>query len=272
MDNTDVFQNFSAKNKPVLYTVIFATITIIVGLYMLFSSIDKDNKDLSKKVTKQSEIVSTQSQLITNLNQKNYELTGILTSYDAKLGTLYSNLVELQTITEKLKTSSDEKDVKIKDLTQEKSALESDLKSLRNTLGKMTKEIVELSEELKSAKTEKDQSDLINQIASLTKERDFLKTKVAEYEKIIDALKKENANLALNMRQNLKKNGYEFKTKLGEWPKGAEVLMKISQQNMQKILDEIDETKQETTERKQETPKKVGVLKRLFGSSTNYAR
>jgi hypothetical protein len=38
---------------------------------------------------------------------------------------------------------------------------------------------------------------------------------------------------------------------------------------MQKILDEIDETKQETTERKQETPKKVGVLKRLFGSSTN---
>jgi len=269
MDNTDAFQNFSVKNKPVVYTIIFATITIILGLYMLFSSINKDNNDLSKKVTKQSEIVTTQSQLITNLNQKNYELTGILTSYDTKLGMLHSNMIELHTITEKLKTSSDEKDVKIKDLTQEKSALESDLKSLRNTLGKMTKEIVELSEELKSAKTEKDQSDLINQIASLTKERDFLKTKVSEYEKIIDALKKENANLALSMRQNLKKNGYEFKTKLGEWPKGAEVLMKISQQNMQKILDEINETKPESTEEKQEPPKKIGFLKRLFGSSTN---
>jgi hypothetical protein len=269
MDNTNAFQNFSVKNKPVIYIVIFATITIIIGLYMLFSSINKDNNDLSKKVAKQSEIVSTQSQLITNLNQKNYELTGILTSYDAKLGILYTNLFELQTITEKLKTSSDEKDVKIKDLSQEKSALESDLKSLRNTLGKMTKEIVELSDELKSAKTEKDQSDLITQIASLTKERDFLKTKVTEYEKIIDALKKENANLALNMRQNLKKTGYEFKTKLGEWPKGAEVLMKISQQNMQKILEEINETKPESTEEKQESPKKVGFLKRLFGSSTN---
>ena len=269
MDNTDDLKKFSVKNKPVLYTVIFATVTILVGLYMLFSSINKDNNDLSKKVIKQSEIVSTQSQLITNLNQKNYELTGILTSYDTKLGMLHSNMIELHTITEKLKTSSDEKDVKIKDLTQEKSALESDLKSLRNTLGKMTKEIVELSEELKSAKTEKDQSDLINQIASLTKERDFLKTKVSEYEKIIDALKKENANLALNMRQNLKKNGYEFKTKLGEWPKGSEVLMKISQQNMQKILDEINETKPEPTEEKQEPSKKVGFLKRLFSSSTN---
>ena len=269
MDNTDDLKKFSVKNKPVLYTVIFAIVTILVGLYMLFYSINKDNKDLSKKVSTQSEIVSTQSQLITNLNQKNYELSGILTSYDAKLGILYSNLVELQTITEKLKTSSDEKDVKIKDLTQEKSALESDLKSLRNTLGKMTKEIVDLSEVLKSAKTVKDQSDLIIEIASLTKERDFLKTKVTEYEKIIDALKKENANLALNMRQNLKKNGYEFKTKLGEWPKGSEVLMKISQQNMQKILDEINETKPEPTEEKQEPSKKVGLLKRLFSSSTN---
>ena len=139
MDNTDAFQNSSIKNKSVLYTVIFATVTILVGLYMLFSSINKDNNDLSKKVIKQSEIVSTQSQLITNLNQKNYELTGILTSYDTKLGMLHSNMIELHTITEKLKTSSDEKDVKIKDLTQEKSALESDLKSLRNTLGKMTK-------------------------------------------------------------------------------------------------------------------------------------
>ena len=62
-----------------------------------------------------------------------------------------------------------EKDIKIKDLTQEKSAVESDLKSLRNTLVKMTKEIVDLSGELKVAKTDKDQTELVTKIESLTK-------------------------------------------------------------------------------------------------------
>ena len=83
--------------------------------------------------------------------------------------------------TEKTKNLNIE-DVKIKDLTQEKSALESDLKSLRNTLVSMTKEIVDLGDELKVAKTDKDQNDLFTKIESVTKERDFLKNKIKEYE------------------------------------------------------------------------------------------
>jgi chromosome segregation ATPase len=221
---------------------------------------------LSKKVANQSEIVVNQSLLITNLNQKNEKMTSLLKSYDNKLSILHTNLTQLQNITEKLKLSSDEKDIKIKDLTQEKSALESDLKSLRNTLVKMTKEIVDLSDELKVAKTDKDQNELVAKIEELTKERDFLKNKIVEYEKIIEELKRENALLAQNLRQNMKKSGYEFKNKLGEWPKGAEVLMKISNQhsnNLSKEINQVDESKQE------EKPKKVGFWKRIFGSNAD---
>jgi chromosome segregation ATPase len=266
MESTNSPQTFSFTNKKVLYTIIAVIVLVIFGLCALFSSLNKDNKVLSKKVANQSEIVVNQSLLITNLNQKNVEMTSLLKSYDNKLSILHTNLTQLQNITEKLKLSSDEKDIKIKDLTQEKSALESDLKSLRNTLVKMTKEIVDLSDELKVAKTDKDQNELVAKIEELTKERDFLKNKIVEYEKIIEELKRENALLAQNLRQNMKKSGYEFKNKLGEWPKGAEVLMKISNQhsnNLSKEINQVDESKQE------EKPKKVGFWKRIFGSNAD---
>jgi chromosome segregation ATPase len=266
MESTNIPQMFSAFNKKVLYVIIAVIVLITFGLCALFSSLNKDNKVLSKKVANQSEIVVNQSLLITNLNQKNVEMTSLLKSYDNKLSILHTNLTQLQNITEKLKLSSDEKDIKIKDLTQEKSALESDLKSLRNTLVKMTKEIVDLSDELKVAKTDKDQNELVAKIEELTKERDFLKNKIVEYEKIIEELKRENALLAQNLRQNMKKSGYEFKNKLGEWPKGAEVLMKISNQhsnNLSKEINQVDESKQE------EKPKKVGFWKRIFGSNAD---
>jgi len=172
-------------------------------------------------------------------------------------------MTQLNSITEQLKVSSDEKDIKIKDLTQEKSALESDLKSLRNTLVNMTKEIVDLGDELKVAKTDKDQNELVSKIELLTKERDLLKNKIVEYEKIIEELKKENALLAQNLRQTLKKDGYEFKNKLGEWPKGAEVLMRMSNRTVHIKLDKDNQPKEEKSEEK---PKKVGFWKRIFGS------
>jgi len=261
MESTNIPQMFSAFNKKVLYVIIAVIVLITFGLCALFSSLNKDNKVLSKKVANQSEIVVNQSLLITNLNQKNVEMTSLLKSYDNKLSILHTNLTQLQNITEKLKLSSDEKDIKIKDLTQEKSALESDLKSLRNTLVKMTKEIVDLSDELKVAKTDKDQNELVAKIEELTKERDFLKNKIVEYEKIIEELKRENALLAQNLRQNMKKSGYEFKNKLGEWPKGGEVLMRMSSYHTNNLLKEnsnVNEPKQD------EKPKKVGFWKRIF--------
>ncbi len=265
MEDTNICsQGLSIKNKKVLYASIGAFVLISIVLYSLFSSVNKHNEDLSKKLGNQNLIVMNQTLLITNLSQKNSELSVLLSSYDNKLSVLYTNMTELQSITEKLKVSSDEKDIKIKDLTQEKSALESDLKSLRNTLVKMTKEIVDLGDELKVAKTDKDQNDLVVKLETLTKERDFLKNKILAYEKIIDDLKKENLILAQSLRQTLKKDGYEFKHKLGEWPKGAEVLMKILNQSNQVKLNEVDQPKEEKSEEK---PKKVGIWKRIFGDN-----
>ena len=263
MESTNAPQTFSVTNKKILYVIIAVIVLITFGLYTLFSSLNVDNKALTKKVVNQTEIVVNQSLLITNLNQKNTELSVLLKSYDNKLSILYTNMTQLNSITEKLKVSSDEKDVKIKDLTQEKSALESDLKSLRNTLVSMTKEIVDLGDELKVAKTDKDQNELVSKIELLTKERDLLKNKIVEYEKIIEELKKENVILAQNLRQSVKKSGYEFKNKLGEWPKGGEVLMKISSYHTNNSLKEtnnVNEPKQD------EKPKKVGFWKRIFGS------
>ena len=263
MESTNAPQTFSVTNKKILYVIIAVIVLITFGLYTLFSSLNVDNKALTKKVVNQTEIVVNQSLLITNLNQKNTELSVLLKSYDNKLSILYTNMTQLNSITEKLKVSSDEKDVKIKDLTQEKSALESDLKSLRNTLVSMTKEIVDLGDELKVAKTDKDQNELVSKIELLTKERDLLKNKIVEYEKIIEELKKENVILAQNLRQSVKKSGYEFKNKLGAWPKGGEVLMKISSYHTNNSLKEnnnVNEPKQD------EKPKKVGFWKRIFGS------
>ena len=261
MESTNAPQTFSVTNKKILYVIIAVIVLITFGLYTLFSSLNVDNKALTKKVVNQTEIVVNQSLLITNLNQKNTELSVLLKSYDNKLSILYTNMTQLNSITEKLKVSSDEKDVKIKDLTQEKSALESDLKSLRNTLVSMTKEIVDLGDELKVAKTDKDQNELVSKIELLTKERDLLKNKIVEYEKIIEELKKENVILAQNLRQSVKKSGYEFKNKLGAWPKGGEVLMKISSYHTNNSLKEnnnVNEPKQD------EKPKKVGFWKRIF--------
>ena len=171
MESTNAPQTFSFTNKKVLYAIIAVIVLVIFGLYTLFSSLNRDNKALTKKVVNQTEIVVNQSLLITNLNQKNVELATLLKSYDNKLSILY--------------------------------------------------------------------------------------------EKIIEELKKENALLAQNLRQNLKKDGYEFHNKLGEWPKGAEVLMRIAKQNAQKILDEVNKTDESKEEEK---PKKVGFWKRIFGS------
>ena len=148
MESTNIPQLFSAFNKKILYVIICIVVLIAFGLYTLFGSLNGNNKALTEKLINHSKIFANQSVLITNLNEKNVELTSLLKSYDNKLSSLHTNLTQLQNITDGLKQSSDEKDIKIKDLIQEKSAVESDLKSLRNTLVKMTKEIVDLSDEL----------------------------------------------------------------------------------------------------------------------------
>ena len=263
-ENTSVIKKLDVK-KLINYLIVPL---IFIGLIVYFAFLNNSYKNLTGKFTRQVEIVNNQNLIITNLNLKNTELSGIIKNYDQKFSFLQTNVAHLQQLTDNLKKSSDDKDIKIKLLEQEKGALESDVKSLRNTIVKMTAEIVEYSDELKKAKTETDQNDLIKKIAKLTEERNFLQDQVKQYEKIIDDLRKENTILAAKLRENLKKEGYEFNSQIGVWPKGSEALMKISRENLKKKLDELNKTKEKEEPKKEEKteekPKKQGFFKNLF--------
>lgn len=125
---------------------------IFLGLIAYFLLLNYSYKTLTFKFTKQTEIINNQNLIITNQSQKNNELSVIIKNYDKKFSFLQTNVAYLQQLTENLKKSSEDKDIKIKLLEQEKGSLESDAKSLRNTIVKMTAEIVEYIEELKKLK------------------------------------------------------------------------------------------------------------------------
>lgn len=256
-ENNSVIQNLDIK-KLINYLIVPI---VFLSLITYFIFLNNSYKNLTGRFTKQTELVNNQNLLITNISQKNIELSTIIKSYDQKFSFLQTNVSYLQQLTENLKKSSEDKDIKIKLLEQEKGSLEADAKSLRNTIVKMTAEIVDYSEELKKAKTETEQNDLLKKIATLTSERNFLQDQVKQYEKIIDDLKKENTILASKLRENLKKEGYEFNSPIGTWPKGAETLMKISRENLKKKLDELNKQKEEKIEEK---PKKQGFFRNLF--------
>lgn len=256
-ENNSIIQNLDIK-KLINYLIVPI---VFLSLITYFIFLNNSYKNLTGRFTKQTELVNNQNLLITNISQKNIELSTIIKSYDQKFSFLQTNVSYLQQLTENLKKSSEDKDIKIKLLEQEKGSLEADAKSLRNTIVKMTAEIVDYSEELKKAKTETEQNDLLKKIATLTSERNFLQDQVKQYEKIIDDLKKENTILASKLRENLKKEGYEFNSPIGTWPKGAETLMKISRENLKKKLDELNKQKEEKIEEK---PKKQGFFRNLF--------
>jgi chromosome segregation ATPase len=264
--NTNITSNAAVTKKLDVAKLIkyLAVPIIFLGLIVYFVFLNNSYKNLTGKFTKQIEIVNSQNLIITNISQKNSELSTLIKNYDQKFNVLQTNVTRLQQLTDNLKKSSEDKDIKIKLLEQEKGALESDIRSLRNTIVKMTAEIVEYSDELKNAKTETDQNDLIKKIASLTEERNFLQNQVKQYEKIIDELKKQNVILAEKLRENLKKEGYEFNNKIGEWPKGAVDMMKRSKESLNKKLDELNKSKEKEEPKKEEKPKKQGFFKNLF--------
>lgn len=143
-------QNIKLNPKKIVNLLIVPL--SVLGLIIYFIFLNNSYKNLTGKFNKQTEIVVNQNLLITNLNLKNSELSTVIKNYDQKFSFLQTNLTYLQQLTENLKKSSDDKDIKIKLLEQEKGALESDIKSLRNTIVKMTAEIVEYSDELKKLK------------------------------------------------------------------------------------------------------------------------
>jgi chromosome segregation ATPase len=253
------------KKLDVAKLITYLAVPIIfLGLIVYFVFLNNSYKNLTGKFTKQIEIVNSQNLIITNISLKNSELSTLIKNYDQKFNVLQTNVTHLKQLTDNLKKSSDDKDIKIKLLEQEKGSLESDVKSLRNTIVQMTAEIVEYSDELKKAKTEPEQNDLIKKIVALTSERNFLQDQVKQYEKIIAELRIENTNLTAKLRENLKKEGYEFNNKIGEWPKGAVDMMKRSKESLNKKLDELNKSKEKEEPKSEEKPKKQGFFKNLF--------
>ena len=253
------------KKLDVTKLITYLAVPIIfLGLIVYFVFLNNSYKNLTGKFTKQVEIVNSQNLIITNISLKNSELSTLIKNYDQKFNVLQTNVTHLKQLTDNLKKSSDDKDIKIKLLEQEKGSLESDVKSLRNTIVQMTSEIVEYSDELKKAKTEPEQNDLIKKIVALTSERNFLQYQVKQYEKIIAELRTENTNLTAKLRENLKKEGYEFNNKIGEWPKGAVDMMKRSKESLNKKLDELNKSKEKEEPKSEEKSKKQGFFKNLF--------
>ena len=253
------------KKLDVTKLITYLAVPIIfLGLIVYFVFLNNSYKNLTGKFTKQVEIVNSQNLIITNISLKNSELSTLIKNYDQKFNVLQTNVTHLKQLTDNLKKSSDDKDIKIKLLEQEKGSLELDVKSLRNTIVQMTAEIVEYSDELKKAKTEPEQNDLIKKIVALTSERNFLQDQVKQYEKIIAELRIENTNLTAKLRENLKKEGYEFNNKIGEWPKGAVDMMKRSKESLNKKLDELNKSKEKEEPKSEEKPKKQGFFKNLF--------
>ena len=265
MDNNITENTSVAKKLDVKKLINYLIVPLIfIGLIVYFAFLNNSYKNLTGKFTKQVEIVNSQNLIITNISLKNSELSTLIKNYDQKFNVLQTNVTHLKQLTDNLKKSSDDKDIKIKLLEQEKGSLESDVKSLRNTIVQMTAEIVEYSDELKKAKTEPEQNDLIKKIVALTSERNFLQDQVKQYEKIIAELRTENTNLTAKLRENLKKEGYEFNNKIGEWPKGAVDMMKRSKESLNKKLDELNKSKEKEEPKSEEKPKKQGFFKNLF--------
>ena len=265
MENHITTNTTVTKKLDVTKLITYLAVPIIfLGLIVYFVFLNNSYKNLTGKFTKQVEIVNSQNLIITNISLKNSELSTLIKNYDQKFNVLQTNVTHLKQLTDNLKKSSDDKDIKIKLLEQEKGSLESDVKSLRNTIVQMTSEIVEYSDELKKAKTEPEQNDLIKKIVALTSERNFLQDQVKQYEKIIAELRTENTNLTAKLRENLKKEGYEFNNKIGEWPKGAVDMMKRSKESLNKKLDELNKSKEKEEPKSEEKSKKQGFFKNLF--------
>ena len=129
---------------------------------------NQEFKDLQTHAVKLSEIITNQKSTITNLNFKTIELNNLITKNNEKIAVFQANLTNSDKIIQGLKTELIEKEIRIKDLSIDKTALESDSKAIKNTLVKMTSDIINYSDELKKATTEQDQNQLLKKVLKLT--------------------------------------------------------------------------------------------------------
>ena len=254
-------------------------LAVLILLITIFGFLSYYTITLSSKVKKYgielTNLTQKNESLSKNLDTtetKKKELEGFVTEYNLKFQVIQTNLITLNGLTENLKKSIDEKDVKINSLVNEKTALENDAKALRNTIVKMTAELAELGGELSKAKSENDENKLLSRINELTQERNALSTELKKYQTAIELLKKENQDLAAKMRLGVKETGYTFTTKVEESRKFGEVLIKLNIRDGGTTVELVNDPKvskpntdEQKSEKKSESSSKKGFWSKIFG-------
>ena len=204
---------------------------------------------------------------INSLNNDVDGLSNLVKSYGVKFSEVQTNLQSLAAMVTILQKDSGDKETKITQLLNEKTALEADSRVLRNTIVKLTGDINVLNQKLHMGgeHTESGQLDtMLETIKRLTQERDSLYVKLKDYEATIAQLKQENGKLALVKRQDLEKLGYKFPNNVGEANKSHYL---ITVNVYDGSIDEVklQEPKKETVGvATPKSQKKPGFWKRVF--------
>jgi len=225
-----------SKLKMIFFIV---SILSILPVFFFLKQKNEEFEQLKIHSLNQSEIISNQNSIITNLTEKKLELSLLLLKNNEKLTLFQTNLANFEKILQSQKTELTEKELRIQDLSIDKSAIESDSKAIKNTIIKMTSDIINFNDDLKKVTLENEQNELLKKVISLTEDRNVLINHLKNYEKVHMEIKQENALFALKIRENIKKEGYEFQNKLGDWPKQNEILIKTPKQNLQQRIEQI---------------------------------
>jgi len=274
IDTTPVTNGPTEQEKIAKYKLAVWILLITIFGFLSYYTITLSSK-VKKYGIELTNLTQKNESLSKNLNTtetKKKELEGFVTEYNLKFQVIQTNLVTLNGLTENLKKSIDEKDVKINSLVNEKTALENDAKALRNTIVKMTAELAELGGELSKAKSENDENKLLSRINELTQERNALTTELKKYQTAIELLKKENQDLSAKMRLGVKEAGYTFTTKVEESRKFGEVLIKLNIRDGGTTVELVNDTnvskpitKEPKSEKKSESSSKKGFWSKIFG-------
>jgi predicted nucleic acid-binding Zn-ribbon protein len=274
LDTTPITNGPTEQEKIAKYKLAVSILLITIFGFLSYYTITLSSK-VKKYGIELTNLTQKNESLSKNLNTtetKKKELEGFVTEYNLKFQVIQTNLVTLNGLTENLKKSIDEKDVKINSLVNEKTALENDAKALRNTIVKMTAELAELGGELSKAKSENDENKLLSRINELTQERNALTTELKKYQTAIELLKKENQDLAAKMRLGVKETGYTFTTKVEESRKFGEVLIKLNIRDGGTTVELVNDPKvskpntdEPKSEKKSESSSKKGFWSKIFG-------
>jgi len=271
IDTTPVTNEPSEHEKIAKYKLAGLILAVTIFGFLSYYVLTLSSK-VEKYGTEVTSLTQQNESLSKNLNTtetKKKELEGFITEYNLKFQIIQTNLITLNGLTDNLKKSIDEKDVKINSLVNEKTALENDAKALRNTIIKMTAELAELGGELSKAKSENDENKLLSRINELTQERNTLAAELKKYQLAIELLKKENLDLATKMRSSVNEKGYTFTTKVEEPRKFGEVLVKLNIRDggtTIELINESKDSKSKTEELKSEKKSDLKVSKTGFWS------